>query len=408
MVSITFVTSNFPAVSQPFIEKQIFYFIEKGFPVAILARNITGEYKTELGKRHNVTLIELTEPKPISSRIKLFFLCMFSVGNFLKKFLKEIRLNYKNAIFLRTIHHYYNLRFFGSTECLHIQFASLLPEIAYLRDIGLITAKKIFTSCRGRDITAYTSSNPDYYSAFYEMVDIFLPVSVSLRNKLIDLGCPESKIQKLYTGIEIDRFPFLPKHKTFPIKKRIDFLSVGRLVEKKGHIYSIQAIKILLDKGVDSYLTVVGAGPARDSLLQEIEKLNLSARVKLIGAKPHDEVIELMKQSDIFILPSVTSKDGDSEGIPNAIKEAMLLGVPVVSTLHGGIGELEPLMKYGLLSAEGDTLALTAAIENMLSYSFTEMEMILAEARSFIENNFSSDKINARLLSLYSEATVVS
>jgi glycosyltransferase involved in cell wall biosynthesis len=143
-------------------------------------------------------------------------------------------------------------------------------------------------------------------------------------------------------------------------------LSVGRLTEKKGFPHLIAACRRLKDRGYDFTCDIVGEGPQRQELETLIAQLGLEDTVILCGAIPHEAVIEKYKNSALFVLPCVLSKDGDRDGIPNVLLEAMAMQIPVVSTRHSGIPELVQDRVNGLLVSPGDEEALTNALAELL------------------------------------------
>jgi colanic acid/amylovoran biosynthesis glycosyltransferase len=170
------------------------------------------------------------------------------------------------------------------------------------------------------------------------------------------------KITCVYHGLDVDRFP----HRPPPSRDRPLFLAVGQLKAKKGFSYLIDACRILRDQGLEFECHIVGEGPLRDQLEEKIRSIGLGDRVALLGALPHRAVVEKYREATVFVLPCVTGTDGDRDGIPNVILEAMAMGVPVVSTRHSGIPEAVEDGISGLLVPPGDSSALTRAISRVI------------------------------------------
>lgn len=154
-------------------------------------------------------------------------------------------------------------------------------------------------------------------------------------------------------GIDTKKFLFSPRKLRFDGK--IHLLTVARLVEKKGIQYSIQAVAKVVKKYPQIEYKIAGDGPLKSDMESLIDGLKVNGNVKLLGGKQQGEIIELMKDADIFLAPSVTSNDGDQEGIPVAIMEALAQGLPVISTYHSGIPELVQDGISGFLVPERDT-----------------------------------------------------
>jgi glycosyltransferase involved in cell wall biosynthesis len=138
------------------------------------------------------------------------------------------------------------------------------------------------------------------------------------------------------------------------------------LVEKKGYPYLIDACRLLIDRGYDVRLRIVGGGEMKDALRRHIAEVGLQERVELLGARPQDEVIELYRAATVFALPCIVLENGDRDGIPNVLVEAMRLGLPVVSTSVSGIPELVVDEETGLLVPPRDAEALASALARLL------------------------------------------
>jgi len=167
---------------------------------------------------------------------------------------------------------------------------------------------------------------------------LFLPVNEYFKNRLIKLGCSRDKILVHHSGIDINRFMFYKRQ--IVDHNRTKFLTVGRLVEKKGHLFVIEAIKRLVNKYSKIEYIIAGDGPLKTELLKLVNKYNLSSYVKFKGQITSSEAIDLYKEAHIFILHSVTARNGDMEGTPVVLMEAQASGLPVISTYHSGIPEV--------------------------------------------------------------------
>lgn len=185
-----------------------------------------------------------------------------------------------------------------------------------------------------------------------------------LRNLAPDLD--PRKIRLVYHGIDLDLFSASAESQVRPERAKSKILSVGRLVPKKGHEDLIAACASLRDQGVDFECQIVGSGPLRESLAAEIRRHDLEERVRLTGSMTHRELIDLYRRVDLFVLAPRIAEDGDRDGIPNVIAEAMAVGVPVVATDISGIPELVRDEQTGLLVPSRDPEALAAAVKRLL------------------------------------------
>jgi len=143
-------------------------------------------------------------------------------------------------------------------------------------------------------------------------------------------------------------------------------LSIGQLKEQKGFRYLIDAIGLLVDRDLAFECEIVGEGPLRAELEARLDELRIADRVRLVGALSHDAAIEKYADAALFVLPSVTAHDGDRDGIPNVILEAMAMGLPVVSTRQSGIPEAVQDGRTGLLVPPRDAPALADALAALL------------------------------------------
>lgn len=171
------------------------------------------------------------------------------------------------------------------------------------------------------------------------------------------------KIKLSYHGVDLAKFgPGEPASDGGPPL----VLSVGRLVQKKGFRYLLEAIAGVTRQGRDVRCVIAGEGPDRAMLERMVEELGLQDVVRLVGARSQEELIELYQQATVFALPCVVAEDGDRDGIPNVLLEAMASGLPVISCAVSGIPELVEQGHNGLLVEERSGRELAAAIELLL------------------------------------------
>lgn len=170
------------------------------------------------------------------------------------------------------------------------------------------------------------------------------------------------KIEVVHVGIEPEVFAARP----IPSEGVPRILSVAAHKPYKGLPVLIEACRILRDDHVAFRCDIVGHGPMRDELERMIEERNLQEEVQLIGPKPQEEISRMMSEARLFVLPSIVAADGQMEGIPVVLMEAMASGRPVVSTSISGIPELVDDGVNGLLVPPGDAFALARAIRTLL------------------------------------------
>jgi colanic acid/amylovoran biosynthesis glycosyltransferase len=141
-----------------------------------------------------------------------------------------------------------------------------------------------------------------------------------------------------------------------------NFIAVGRLVEKKAPHLTIQAFAQVAAQVPEATLVIIGDGPLRSLVVDEIARLGLGERIQLVGAVGQEVVAQLMRQSRCFVQHSVTAASGDAEGMPKAVSEAQTMGLPVVATVHAGIPEVVLQGETGILIEEHDVTGMAAAM----------------------------------------------
>jgi colanic acid/amylovoran biosynthesis glycosyltransferase len=177
-----------------------------------------------------------------------------------------------------------------------------------------------------------------------------------------------SKVHVVHCGVDIARFApaahFTPPAAHGDVVPLI--LSVGRLVEKKGFRHLVAACQILAERGCAFQCEIVGEGPERAALEAQITASGLAGQVRLAGAVFQEQLGRHLAAAQIFTMPCVAARDGDMDGIPSTLMEAMSMELPVVSTRLSGIPELVEDGRSGLLVAPGDDEALAAALARLL------------------------------------------
>jgi glycosyltransferase involved in cell wall biosynthesis len=177
-------------------------------------------------------------------------------------------------------------------------------------------------------------------------------------------------------------------------------LFVGRLVEKKGCTYLLQAMERLLPRFPELQLTVIGEGSLKAALRRESEERRL--RVDFAGAASAAEIRRHLARCWLFVAPSITASDGDSEGLGMVFLEAQAMRTPVVSFRSGGLVEAVDEGRTALLCDEKDIAGLAANIEDLLDNRTLRHNMGL-EGRKRVEQGFDIRKQCARLETIYTE-----
>jgi colanic acid/amylovoran biosynthesis glycosyltransferase len=400
---IAIFVKTFPVITQTFILNQITGLIQRGHDVTIIAMQhptSTGPINREnIGELVQQTMYLDTIPAGKIRRIGLVVSCLTKNKDSFKIFLRSCNfIKYgRKAAFLYFSTLAMKLSRVRPFDIIHCQFATIAPGVAELRDIGAIQGKLV-TSFRGFDITERINGNIKSYKYLFSTGDLFLPVCSYFKSILLENGCHPSKIEVLHSGIDVKGIPFRPKKSID--KRDIRIISVGRLVEKKGFRYAIAAIAELLRDKIPVRYTIIGEGEHKAELERSVCDQKLDNYVSILDWKLHADVIDAIGRNDIMIVPSITTDEGDKEGIPNVLKEAMAAGVPVITTNHSGIPELVTNKETGLVVEEKDHKGIARSIRTLL-YDPVLMKKIVMNARIRVEKDFEIDSLNERLVLLY-------
>jgi colanic acid/amylovoran biosynthesis glycosyltransferase len=375
-MKIAFFIREFPSLSETFIQNQIDGLIKKGHKVDIYTDN----YQPLMPKNKILRILKVAGLFLTNIWTEPILLDSLNISKYghqaanLRLFYSALRLKEKK---------YYDI--------IHCQFGTLGLVGLWLKQIGRLEGKLI-TSFRGIDMSKKYHS---LYNELFKKGYLFLPNNQYFKNKLIELGCDKNKIIIHRSGINLNKFIFSPK--TLKPNKKIKIVSIARLIEKKGIEYGIKAVAKLAKTNKNIEYNIIGDGPLRKQLQNLINESGLKNTIKILGWKKQDEIIEILKNSHILIAPSITGSDGDIEGIPNSLKEAMAVGLPVIGTFHSGIPEL---VKSEFLVPEKDSDALA----NKLNYLMQHPEIwpeITKTNRKIIEEQYDINKLNNQLIEIY-------
>ncbi|KAI9132537.1 glycosyltransferase [Acaryochloris sp. CCMEE 5410] len=283
---------------------------------------------------------------------------------------------------------------------IHAQFGlSGVLMLPWVKDLEI----PLIVHYRGADATIseadskYTSLNHWLYFQKKETLkhkaQLFLTVSQFIRQKLIAQGFPEDKILNHYHGVDIQKFWADPKIAREPI-----VLFVGRLTEKKGCKYLLEAMTVVQRECPDVELVIIGDGPLRSEL--ETIALRSLKKYQFLGVQPPEKVKSWMNRAHLLAAPSVTSSQGDAEGLPNVVLEAQAMSLPVVSTVHAGIPEAVIDSETGYLSPEADSQGLAASMVRLFQ-DHTLWQTMSYKGREHVETQFDRAKQTKVLEGIY-------
>lgn len=211
-------------------------------------------------------------------------------------------------------------------------------------------------------------------------------------------GPAAARVHRIYNGLDLDQFLY-----ESPTARPPRIVAVGRLVEKKGFTDLIEACTILATRGRRFQCRIIGAGELDADLREQITRQGLGKHVDLPGPRPRAEVIDEIRGAAVFAAPCVVGQDGNRDGLPTVLLEAMALGTPCVSTDVTGIPEILHDGKTGLMVSQHDPAALAAALERL----FDDAELrvrLAARARRMIERDFDIHQNASEIRALFQAA----
>jgi len=246
-------------------------------------------------------------------------------------------------------------------------------------------------SCYGYDVSVIPVKFKFFYKSFYRKIfaeyDLFLAMTNEMKKDLLEMGCPENKIIVHYHGIDTKRFN-LPR--TYELKdEHFTLLTVASLYEVKGHLSVLKALKKIVASQPELKIryNMIGDGPLKNSLEKYAQENGLSTVVHFCGAIKHGDAFNThLMNADVFLHPSITTKDNDKEGIPGALVEAMASGLPTIATYHGGIPAVVAHKETGFLVKEHDFDAISKFILD-LHQSKSLRAQIGTNAKNFASKN---------------------
>ena len=235
-----------------------------------------------------------------------------------------------------------------------------------------------------------------------KLTDAKAVITVSDFNRdyfLTHYGQAAHSVQRIYNGLDLSRFPYNAN-----LQRPPRIVAVGRLVEKKGFGDLISACRLLVDRGCQFSCQIIGTGELEAALQSQIEHLQLQAIVELIGPRPQQKISGYIQSAAVLAAPCVLGSDGNRDGLPTVLLEAMALGTPCVSTDVTGIPEVVRDRQTGLLVPQSDPAALATALEQLLSKGDLRLSLATA-ARALIEKEFDIHQNTVHLRSLFGYPT---
>lgn len=285
----------------------------------------------------------------------------------------------------------------GSYDAVICHFGQIGSLLARVKAAGLY-AMPLVCFFHGEDVTRHIEAcGRDIYQTLFREAHALVANSVFTRSRLAQAGAPLERVHVISPGVDLALFSYCSRHDRPAAGVR--FLNVGRCFEGKGQLYLLQAFALLRDEMTDWTLDIVGDGPLLGALKEEARRLQIEGRVHFHGAVGQDRVFALMRESDVFVMPSVVASDGWQEAFGLALVEAQATGLPVIGTTVGGMPEALIEGRTGLLVPPRDPVALSEAMRD-LGLSPTRRRGLGEQGRAFVEAAFQQRSLNSKLLAL--------
>lgn len=377
--------------STTFIENLIRVVAHEDFDVHLFG------YSTNKPKYNNARIVCHTFP---NNRIYLLIIALFnfiylrikSKENFIKlnRYIFGKKSNFKHRLVLYAK---YLPIVLTQPDIFHVQWIKGCEEWMFLNQLFGI---KIIVSLRGTQINVsplVDDSIAKTYKSIFPQIDGFHAVSDKIASLATLYGADINKIHVIYTGIDLGKINSYNKT-NHSISNPLQILSVGRAHWSKGYNYAIDALRILLDEGMNFQYTII-TDSLSEELLFQIEDCGFGENIKVLNSLPQEEIFKAMQRSDVLLLPST------SEGIANVVLEAMAVGLPVVSSDCGGMPEAIKHGINGYLFKSRNPEDMAKNIKLITELDPTKRHTLAIEAKKTVETFFTLKQLGNNIQKLY-------
>jgi len=404
---ILYLAPEIPALSATFVYNEIFQLQNLGYQVSVATvhepmAEVDPETKRKVGNvfvvyQSNILLnlmhllaMLFTQPSGTLKSIGWLIKDIFSVGIVSRNAAGMVYRYFSAAKLARFIQK-------NNIKHTHVHFAHIPTDIA------------MYAACMTDTDFSVTSHANDIFQRGWllkekiERSKFFVTISEFNKTYLSSLAPQvKDKIKVIYCGVDITKFTY---------RESVDnsvftFGFLARLVEKKGVEYLIKACQQLKTEHPNFKVEIVGDGPLTDSLKALTTELNLNSHISFLGQMPNNQVSSWLKKLNAFVLPSVKDANGDMDGIPVSLMEAMASGVPVISTDLSGIKELVIDQKTGFLATSACEKDLANKMTNILTAEQSQQQTISKQAQQHVVNCFNQRANAEKIGSLITTDTV--
>ncbi len=384
---IAYLFARYPVLSQTFIDTEILALERMGFEIEIYSIYAP---PTSFRHGHHARMKAKIFYAPPQSLMKLGEQEARRTGRWPDALIADhdrrfgtehkASLRARNALYLADI-----FKERGITHC-HVHFANTATHTAIF--VKHLSGIPFSMSTHGQDFMVDLGSD-DLLREFAKEAE-FVANETEWSKGVLQKLCPASagKMIRVFNGMDLTNFENAATPPENPVPR---IVSTGRLIEFKGFHHLIAASAKLRDRGVPFQCDIVGEGPWRPQLQEQIDKLKLNKFVHLTGALPQEEVFRALRECDVFALACIVDRNGASDVFPTVILESMASGKPVVSTRIAGVPEQIVNGETGFICEPGDEAGLADALEKVLRSP--ELRRKFGEAgRRRLETEFSVNK----------------
>lgn len=402
-MKINYLIRSFPNKTETFIAHHVRFLLEKKMLNQFFTKSFKKDEELFDGIVSDIKPYLIKYPRVINIKDRLSYLISFlKKPNYILVWFKYI-FKFKDIRFKNI----YDILYYSKLEekhIIHVQFNTSLTDLKRFTEIKFLNNLKIIVTFHGFD--AFRLSSNLYqreYKSFYDKNVCFVTVnSIYLKNHLIKVGINAKKIKVIPVGINLEEIPVDTKErdiKNNPFK----LISVGRLIQLKGHEYAIRAVASLKNKGFEVEYIIIGSGlPDYENYLQKlITELGCEREIKMLGYKNQDQIKMLSSNYNLFLMPS-TYDDNTlrCEALGLAAIEAQAMGLPVVGFNTGGLKEAVINHKTGLIVEDRNIEAITDAIIQILKDQ-DKYNRYSKNAKDYALANFNNNNIFQEYSKLY-------
>ncbi|UCC50646.1 MAG: glycosyltransferase [Anaerolineaceae bacterium] len=400
---IAYILGTFPQLTQTFVTREIFWIRSYGVEVQVFSLSRPESPPADEQVTELLPLVHYSPFLSISVLAAQIYFFVRSPLRYLRALVKVVRFTHREpVVLLRALMNFPKSVYFArqmhefEVDHVHAHFITLAAISASVVSELLGVTYSVHAHAVG-----LFQRNLQDVRRQLEDASRVITISTYHRAHIAELssGITADEIDVVYCSLETERFRPNPRlNGGGPIR----LLSIGRLIEKKGFEYLIDACALLVGSGLEMRCRIAGAGPLQEALQARIDRHGLQGQVTLLGAVEQEHILELYRESDAFVLACVVGKDGNRDGLPVVLIEAMSCGLPVISTPVAGITDLIQPEETGILVEQRDSVALAEAMKELI-LDGNRRKQLGRRARQKVEADFQIQQNAARLATIFGD-----